>query len=249
MFLRPQKTFLSPRAMRAPSPAKTFAKKGSQRWLQVAVERAPQLLNVPLHAALGLKESDSIEWLSPVRAEGFGEYRDEATFIKCGIGLDLRPLNDFWPQGGPVWDGLARTSSGEVLLVEAKAHIPEIVSPRTRASEPARGKILRSIRDVQALLAPKSFGFVDWTQTFYQYTNRLAHLHFLRADNKARVHLINIYFVNATDVHGPSTVAEWNGAIRVVECYLGVGRHKLGKYCHKLFVDVAQLAPLAAASD
>jgi hypothetical protein len=27
-----------------------FAKKGSQRWLQIAVERAPEILNAPLDA-------------------------------------------------------------------------------------------------------------------------------------------------------------------------------------------------------
>ena len=92
-------------------------------------------------------------------------------------------------------------------------------------------------------------GFVDWTQTFYQYTNRLAHLHFLREDNKIRAHLVNIYFVNAADVGGATTEAEWQGVIRVVECYLGVGRHKLGKYVHKIFVDVAELVPLVSSAD
>ncbi|MDB4873817.1 MAG: hypothetical protein JWM41_263 [Gemmatimonadetes bacterium] len=229
-----------------PSPsARQFASKGSQRWLQVAVDRAPELLDTPIKSALKLSASTQIEWLSPLRTERFVEYRDSATFTRFNVALPKRSLPDFWPSGGPMWDGLAKTSTSDYLLVEAKAHIPEIVSPRTRASEPAKGRILKSIREVQQDLAPKSVGSVDWTNTFYQYTNRIAHLHFLRQQNGIRAHLVNVYFTNATDVGGPTEQKEWEAAIKVVECYLGLGRHKLGKFSHKIFVDAAPLAALA----
>lgn len=226
------------------SPTHQFAKKGSQRWLQLAVDRAPEALNAPLRTALGLQSNSTIEWLSPRRDDAFSEYRDGAMLAKCQITPKRRPLEEFWPNRGPMWDGLARTSGGEIILIEAKAHIPEIVSPRSRATEPARGKIAASIRDVQNALAPKSVGHVDWTGTFYQYANRIAHLHFLREDNRERVHLVNVYFPNAKDVGGPSSQLEWEGALKVVECYLGVGRHPLSKYMHKIFVDAAPLAGL-----
>ena len=100
------------------------------------------------------------------------------------------------------------------------------------------------MRAVQQALVPRSVGLVDWTGTFYQYANRIAHLHFLRVDNGARAHLVNIYFLNADDVGGPTDRAEWNGAIKVVECYLGLGRHRLAKYMHELFVDVSPLKAL-----
>jgi hypothetical protein len=226
----------------------TFAKKGSQRWLQVAVERAPQVLDDPIKTSLGLTAADTIEWLSPLRHESFVEYRDDATFAKCGAKLDKRSLKDFWPQRGPMWDGLARTSRGDIMLIEAKAHIPELVSPRSRATEPAKGRIAKSVRDVQQLLSPKSIGHVDWTGTFYQYANRIAHLHFLRQDNGVRAHLVNVYFLNATDVQGPASKLEWDGALKVVESYLGVGRHRLSKYMHKVFVDAEPLFGLAQES-
>ena len=35
--------------------------------------------------------------------------------------LSAGRLVDFWPRGGTVWDGLARTSRGRRLLMEAKA--------------------------------------------------------------------------------------------------------------------------------
>ena len=51
------------------------AERGSQHWLQVAVERHPEvLLRVP-RAPLGLAEGDSIKWVSP-QADDFREYRD-----------------------------------------------------------------------------------------------------------------------------------------------------------------------------
>ncbi len=219
----------------------SYAKKGSQRWLQVAVECRPDLLNGPIRAAMGMSDAVDIEWLSPVRSERFVEYRDGATFAKCGVELTKRQLADFWPQRGPMWDGLARTSQGDILLVEAKAHIPEIVSPRSRATEPARGRIAESMRQVQLAVAPKSVDWVDWTSTFYQYANRVAHLYFLREENGVRAHLINVYFINATDVNGPTDRAEWQGAIKVVECYLGLGRTRLSKFMHKVFVDASPL--------
>ena len=144
-----------------------------------------------------------------------------------------------------MWDGLARVGDS-VVLIEAKGHIPEIVSPRTRASEPARGKIRRSMEEAQQALSPKSLGWVDWTGTFYQYANRVAHLHFLREHNRIPAHLVNVYFLNATDVGGPTAVDEWKGAITVVKSYLGLGRTRMSKYTHDVFVDVRELA-LAAA--
>jgi len=223
-----------------------FALKGSQRWLQVAVNRRPEVLNVPLRRAMGLPENTGVEWLSPVAAENFIEYRDGDTYKKLGLSLARRRWQDFWPAGGPVWDGLARLSNGDVLLVEAKAHVPEVISTGTRATEPNRTKIVNSMRAVQHSLAPRTEGVVDWTGTFYQYANRLAHLHFLREDNHEQAHLVYVYFLNATDVRGPENKLEWEGALKVVEGYLGVGRHRLTKYVHKLFVDCRELAGVDA---
>jgi hypothetical protein len=223
----------------------SFAKKGSQRWLQVAVDRLPEALNAPIRAALS-RPGVAIEWISPLRAQSFQEYRDQDVMSRCQIDLKHRMLSDFWPAGGPMWDGLARCGD-DVILLEAKAHIPEIVSPRTRASEPARGRIRKSMEDAQRSLSPKSLGWVDWTGTFYQYANRVAHLQFLREHNKIRAHLVNVYFINATDVGGPSNADEWKGAIKVVKAYLGLGRTRMSKYMHDVFIDVTPLVPLAEA--
>lgn len=228
----------------------SFAKAGSQRWLQVAVEKAPELLNEPLRESMGLAQDAEIEWLSPIRRDGFQEYRDAFAFEDPRWRRQLKrvPLKEFWPSGGPRWDGLARTKDDQFILVEAKAHIGEIVSPRSRAKEPARGRIANSMREVQKSLAPKSTEYVDWAGTFYQYANRVAHLHFLREQNREQAHLVNIYFYKAPDVPSPPDRAHWEGAIQVVECYLGLGRHRLAKYMHKLFIDASSLVPLGETS-
>ena len=79
---------------------------------------------------------------------------------------------------------------------------------------------------------------VDWSGTFYQYTNRLAHLYFLREKNSIPTWLINIYFVNDKEVKGPECKKEWLAALQVAKSYLGTSHHKLSKYKIDLFIDV-----------
>ena len=221
----------------------TYADKGSQRWLQVAVNHRPELLDQPILQAARL-EGSTIQWLSPLKGENFVEYRDGAALSALGIGDLKRSLDDFWPLRGPCWDGLARTNDSEYFLIEAKAHIGEMVSGRSRASEGSKAKIIESLRQVQREIAPGA-DEVDWSGTFYQYANRLAHLHFLRQQNGVKAHLVFVYFLNAPDVGGPlggpATKDEYIGATKVIEHYLGVRNSKISRYIHKLFVDVNQL--------
>lgn len=227
----------------------TYAGKGSQRWLQVAVNHRPELLDDPILRAAGL-EGASLQWLSPVRNEKFIEYRDGAALTKLGIAELKRPLEDFWPLRGPCWDGLARTADSDYLLVEAKAHIGEMVSSGSRASEGPKAKIIQSLRQVQREIAPGA-DEVDWSGTFYQYANRLAHLHFLRQQNGVKAHLVFVYFLNAPDVGGvsggPSTKDEYIGATKVIEHYLGIRNSKISRYIHKIFVDVNELRGIELA--
>ncbi|HEX8831409.1 MAG TPA: hypothetical protein VF705_09605, partial [Longimicrobium sp.] len=76
--------------------------------------------------------------------------------------------------------------------------------------------------------------------------NRLAHLHLLREQNGIPAHLVLVYFLNAADVNGPTERAEYMGAIKVIEHYLGVRNSRISRYVHKLFVDVNALADVAA---
>jgi len=83
---------------------------------------------------------------------------------------------------------------------------------------------------------------IDWTGTFYQYVNRIAHLYYLREKNQIKAHLLFIYFINDVTVNGPKSKDEWLGAIQTMECYLGLNKnHKLRKYIHDVFIDVSDL--------
>ena len=194
---------------------------GSQRLLQLAVNRRPELLKSALRKSGALGRRESIEWVSPLDSDHHREYRDNAALSKLGIYKTVKvPLNEFWPARGPVWDALARTAEIRPILVEAKAHIPESASPGTKASTASRKLIEASLMATRKHLAPKSSAF--WTGTFYQYANRLAYQYYLRKLNQIESSLVFLNFTNAVDMDGPTTEEEWHGATRLVHAVLGL---------------------------
>ena len=221
--------------MRMPQPP---ASRGSQKWLQILVNDYPDLFNQEIAEQLGVT-SKQIHWLSPLREDDYAEYSDDDFIEKLGVTLDKVPRKSFWPDRGPVWDGLGKTDQGKLFLVEAKAHVPELISGPTGAKEPSLSKIHSSLEATKQFLGsqPK----VDSATCFYQYENRLAHLYLLRELNDLPAFLILLYFVDAEDVSGPKTKAEWESSIQLQERLLGVHQHKLSKYIIHAFVDTKQL--------
>jgi len=217
------------------------ASRGSQKWLQALINEHSDVVNRQLAVPLGLSETDSIHWLSPLENDDYAEYSDQAFLDRLGISLDSYPFANFWPKRGPVWDGLARTESGQVLLVEAKAHIPEMVSPASAASEPSLDVIRRSLEETKRFLGSGST--VDWSTCFYQYTNRLAHLYLLRELNGIPAFLVFVYFIGDTDMGGPGTKEEWEGGIKLMESFLGLRRHRLSRYVVHMFIDACASTP------
>ena len=199
-----------------------IAPRGSQRWLQLAVNRCPEVLDEPITRALDLPPGESIHWLSPLESDGFTEYRDRAFLDLLGVDTPNRRLEEFWPRGGPVWDGLARTSGGRCLLVEAKANISEFDSSPTAASEASLFRIKEAIEETRAFLRVRSGA--DWTRCFYQYANRLAHLYFLRELNGIGAALVFVYFTGDTTVPGREPVSRdgWEAAIGLATHHLRV---------------------------
>lgn len=216
------------------------ATKGSQKWLQLVVNEAPHLIDRAIAMQMGVSPGDKITWLSPLADDAYAEYRDEAFLSKLGVQAARMPLSKFWPRGGPRWDGLGRTSGGELFLVEAKAHIPELLSTATAASPTSRRTIATRLQSVKRALGSRARS--DWSGLCYQYTNRLAHLFFLRALNRLPAFLVLVYFINASDVDGPSSAEEWSGAIRLVHALLGLDERRLqaalGHAVLDVFVDV-----------
>jgi len=199
-------------------------RRGSQKWLQLAVNQpAPRHLDRLI--ADQIKGVGNINWSSPLVADEYAEYRDEAFLKRIKLGALKDELKDLWPARGPQWDALATTDVGDVLLVEAKAHIDEVFSPASAANDHSMQKIKAALTQTATALGAKPLS--PWETTFYQLANRLAHLHFLREHGvKARLVLVN--FVGDEDMHGPRTQEEWQAAYKVVWHVLGVSDSGLG---------------------
>ncbi len=86
--------------------AEGLAHRGSQMWLQRLINEYPQIINNEVCKIVPGIISDNINRLSPIREDDFSEYRDKAFIERLDISLKELPLKDFWPKGGPVWDGL-----------------------------------------------------------------------------------------------------------------------------------------------
>jgi len=219
---------------RIPQPAGT---RGSQKWIQLLINDCPELINAPLEKECSLTNDEHITWVSPLKTDEFAEYRDQEFLHQLGVSLKQHPLNTFWPSNGPQWDALGRTDKGKIFIVEAKAHITEIVSPGTGASSQPKALIEKSFHEVESYLKIQSL--TEWTTVFYQYANRLGHLYLLRELNKIPAYLVFVYFLNDKEMNGPATKEEWISAIQVVEGVLGLGeKHSLKPYIIDVFIDV-----------
>lgn len=199
---------------------------GSQLQIQIYVNRLREELNAAILDALpslaALKPT--IQWTSPLEVDKFAEYQDLA-FLKA-VGLEHldKALRDFWPRGGPVWDGLAIVKFADnlqqhgVILAEAKSHVPEVYGSGCQASERSRKKILAALeRTKQWLGVPHD---TNWTGPLYQPANRLAHLYFFREVAGVPAWFVNVLFVN--DPHSPTSVDDWQKALPGIKEELGL---------------------------
>jgi hypothetical protein len=210
----------------------------SEHWLRRVVNEETETLDARVCGAFGWDSRERIEWRSPLVADEFAEYFDQSFLDRLDVASLKVPLEDFWPASGPRWDGLARTASGKVILVEAKAYIEEAVDFGTRGSPPSKAKIVAALSAAKA-----AFGVpVDapWEAPFYQYANRLAHLHFLRGLNDQDAYLLFLYFAEAPDVPRPCSTAQWEGAIRLSERALGLGEHQYRPFIRSLIWQVSE---------
>ena len=225
--------------MRAIQPKGT---RGSLKWIQVLVNQRPDLLNRLVRESCRLESDEAIEWVSPLADDQYAEYRDDAFLRRVGVELRHRPLREFWPRYGPQWDALGRTDQGAVFLVEAKANIPEFVSPASDAKSPTSIALIDdSLKQVQRFLRVDTG--INWTGKLYQYANRIAHPYLLREVNRLPAYLLFVYFVGDKEVDGPQTAGEWKAAIEVAEKVLGLpARHRLSDYIAEIFVHVNDLA-------
>jgi hypothetical protein len=184
-----------------------------------------------------------ITWRSPVKADDLAEYRDLPAFERIGANPTKFPLASFWPAGGPQWDALGRATSGEFIIVEAKAHIPEMFSNPCGAAGRSLSKIRKSLEDTKKGMRAR--GGLDWCERFYQYANRLAHAYWLQKLNGLPTRLVFLHFVGDSEMDGPETKASWEAAIEVVHEALGI-RGRVPRYVQDAFVDIRPSPPVVA---
>jgi hypothetical protein len=177
-----------------------------------------------------------LDWRSPRQDDDYAEYYDEAFLERLGIEELIMPLDEFWPKSGPRWDGLARTTDGKLILVEAKAHIDEAVDYRSKASPDALRRIEERLDE--AKLAFRAAKDACWHRPLYQMANRLAHLYYLAGINGKDAYLIFIDFANAPDVPRPASPEEWRGAMRLAHKCLGLKDSRLTRRVTTIIVDL-----------
>ena len=172
--------------------------------------------------------------------DGYAEYYDETFLDRLQIGELQVPLGSFWPRGGPRWDGLARSSTGKLLLVEAKAYVEEGVTFSSKASDASMQQIVSALEEAKRAFQARADA--PWATPFYQYANRLAHLHFLRGLNDRDAYLLFLNFADAPDVPRPATTEEFAGASRTCQCALGLGQtHPYSKFIKTINWSVPQM--------
>lgn len=214
--------------------------KGSLLWIQQAVNDHWTSLDEPILAKLS--GSNRIEWRSPLEHDDFAEYRDGDFLDRVGLS-HLRPaLKEFWPERGPQWDALGVSDRGDVLLVEAKAHVAEMCSPGTAARPDSRERINGALVSCAERLDAR-VSRAPWTDHFYQLANRIAHLHFLR-EQGVPAYLVLVNFLNDEAMKGPTTREAWDAAYQVALHVMGLRKgHALSKHIIEVFPDVATYRP------
>jgi len=158
----------------------------------------------------------------------------------------------FWPQSGnvPNWDAVGRLESNsgtEYLLVEAKAHVEELQSS-CGASEKGGMDVIRKALIGTIKTNSYTADVDEWLSPYYQYANRLAHLHFLLQHN-IPARLVFIYFFgdngggktlsNGKPPKCPKNEQEWCASLRNMHNHLHLnGQSELEKHVHNLFLRV-----------
>lgn len=160
----------------------------------------------------------------------------------------------FWPQTGnvPNWDAvglLELNSRSEYILVEAKAHVEELKSTCGATTNGGLNTIRKALGETI-----KANGFAadveNWLSPYYQYANRLAHLHFLlQHDVPAR--LVFVYFCGdewgGKTLNGPTCpkdARDWEPCLELLHKRLGLSdKSKLEERVHSVFLPVRMTPP------
>ena len=197
---------------------------------------------------LGLVGPGTIEWID----FNFSDKNEPLNRDQELKGLEFFSGNEevmdkwksFWPQTGNAqnWDAIGRIDYGdhkEWLLVEAKAHIGEIISS-CGASEESKAIIRSALEKTQAAFGSNQ-PVKNWMNQYYQYANRLAMIYFLmkECDQPVKARLLFIYFYGdqREKVKCPQNEMEWRESITRIHNSLGINENsELMARVHHLYL-------------
>jgi len=171
------------------------------------------------------------------------------------VGLDFihdakvkRGWKAFWPQTGNAqnWDAVGKINYGdheEWLLVEAKAHLGEVISHCGAKSEHSINKIKLAFEKTMRACCDCPMDVEYWLSPYYQFANRLAVLYFLMRECKPAIpaRLLFIYFTGdqRIDVECPEKEDGWRPIVKAMEEKLGIDtRGDLYQRVKHLFIPV-----------
>ena len=226
------------------------ADKGSQKWLQMAINECPRLLASKITSRLPDSPTE-IDWRSPLANENYKEHRDKEFLDKLGesryLHQPLPPWNElysFWPKNGPRWDAHGITDKEQILLVEAKSHITELQGPGSGAtSQDSIQKIARSLNETQQFLGVDLS--IDWAKSpYFQFANRLAFLYWFHELNGRDAYLVLLYFLNdqameRRNIAIPRIPADWKPSVECQDRIMGIRQgHPLSDRIIHVYIDV-----------
>lgn len=212
--------------------------KGSLKWIQRLINEKQHLLDSQILRQLPLSPGSKVTWITPIKPK-FTEYRD-ADFLKAIHHPEvIERLKAFWPKNGPQWDALGVTSNGAVILVEAKAHIAEIFTNSGAKDSRSINLIESAFSKVREDLKINTSHY--WGAPFYQYANRITHLHFLHNMCGIQAVLVFVHFLGDEEMDGPRTKTEWQQVNGKVREYLGLTKSSILTRVVDAFVYVKDL--------
>jgi hypothetical protein len=134
---------------------------------------------------------------------------------------------------------LAKTRD-KVFLVEAKSHVAEfLTTPSAARSATSVALIRQSLSDAKTALQADDRS--DWSRTFFQYANRLAHLLWLRWNN-VDAYLLFASFVADDEMNGPYHAETWAAVFKAADHALGLkGKHELSPFIFHVHPDIRVL--------
>lgn len=212
-----------------------WAYAGSQRHIQAYVNTPALriLLDDALRHALPTLTDAALEWRSPLAGDGYAEPRDATFWPAIDQPQLAEPCAAWWPaRGGPSWDAIAlarRPDGGRVVvLVEAKANVPELTGGDLAATSPVSLEAIRSaLNDARERLGATA-DLVAWTGPYYQLANRLAWTIWLRGHDIDAV-FVHILFEGDRS-HQAASADELTAAAHAAHAALGVPDRALAEW-------------------